>query len=135
MRRSFEYHHDNYYVEDSESSIDEYLDRVTRMQRTPTVICDYPDVQHAHKSRHNHPPYAEKHEHHHVKNFRGSHQHHPHELHKKVHFVEQESVTEVGRDRKCEVYQEKSIDVEAEGFIQQHHKNFELSKWDTFKVY
>ncbi|KAK4438547.1 hypothetical protein Salat_0189100 [Sesamum alatum] len=135
MRRSYDYHHGNYYVEDSESSIDEYLECVTRTQRTPAVVCDYPEAPHAHKTRHNHPAYAEKHDHNHVKIFHGNHHHQPPELHKKVHFVKQESSTDVGRDGKRHVYEEKSIDVEAEGFIQQHHKNFELSKWDTFKVY
>lgn len=51
---------------------------------------------------------------------------------KKVHFVKQdEKRTEVGKH----VVDEKSVDAEADGFIQQKHKGFALCKWDTFKVY
>lgn len=52
--------------------------------------------------------------------------------HKKVHFVENEKITDVDKNMKHEVHEERSVDAEADGFIKQKHKNFELAKWATF---
>lgn len=54
----------------------------------------------------------------------------------RVHFAEHDTITEVvdRKNGKFEVHQD-SIDAEADGFIRLKHKNFELSKWDTFKKY
>lgn len=65
------------------------------------------------------------------------HQNHyftPQPHHKKVHFVEQKNFTQIvePNDGKFIVCEE-SIDEEADGFIMQKHKKFELAKWDTFK--
>lgn len=56
------------------------------------------------------------------------------EAQKKAHFVERDKTTEVGRNGKHEVTEEK-VDNEADSFIKRKHKNFELAKMDTFKVY
>ncbi|KAK6795093.1 hypothetical protein RDI58_008546 [Solanum bulbocastanum] len=58
----------------------------------------------------------------------------PPEAQKKAHFVEHDRTTEVGRKEKHKVSEEK-VDNEADNFIKRKHKNFELSKMDTFKVY
>lgn len=54
----------------------------------------------------------------------------------RVHSAEHEIITEVvdRNNGRLEVHQE-SIDTEADGFIRLKHKNFELSKWETFKGY
>lgn len=133
MSRTYEYHDSNYYGGDSRSSVDEYLERINRMQRTPSVIDDYSDAPHAHKFYNNNSPYAEKHDDHHVKISHVNHQHQAPEEHKKVHFSEHQRTVEIGRDGNREVYAEKTIDVEADGFIQQRHKNFDSSS--TFRAY
>lgn len=51
--------------------------------------------------------------------------------HKRVHFVENDKITEVDKKKKREVREERSVDTEADGFIKQKHKNFELAKWAT----
>uniref|UniRef100_A0A3Q7FRZ7 Uncharacterized protein n=1 Tax=Solanum lycopersicum TaxID=4081 RepID=A0A3Q7FRZ7_SOLLC len=58
----------------------------------------------------------------------------PTEAQKKAHFVEPDKTTEVGRKEKHKVSEEK-VDNEADNFIKRKHKNFELAKMDTFKVY
>ncbi|KAF1002968.1 hypothetical protein AG4045_030344 [Apium graveolens] len=54
----------------------------------------------------------------------------------RVHFAEHDTTTEVvdRKNGRLEVHQD-SIDEEADGFIRLKHKNFELSKWETFKGY
>lgn len=56
------------------------------------------------------------------------------EAQKKAHFVEHDKTIEGGRKGKHEVTEEK-VDDEADSFIKRKHKNFELAKMDTFKVY
>ncbi|KAJ8553938.1 hypothetical protein K7X08_024616 [Anisodus acutangulus] len=56
------------------------------------------------------------------------------EAQKKAHFLECDKTTEVCKNGKQEVTEEK-IDNEADSFIKRKHKNFELAKMDTFKVY
>ncbi|KAG5618075.1 hypothetical protein H5410_017899 [Solanum commersonii] len=58
----------------------------------------------------------------------------PPEAQNKAHFVEHDRTTEVGRKEKHKVSEEK-VDNEADNFIKRKHKNFELAKMDTFKVY
>ncbi|KAF3634011.1 hypothetical protein FXO38_22715 [Capsicum annuum] len=56
------------------------------------------------------------------------------EAQKKAQFVERDKVTEVGRNGKHEVTEDK-VDNEADSFIKRKLKSFELAKMDTFKVY
>lgn len=129
MQRSYESQESSSYGGESMASIDEYLERVTRMQRMPSMIsADYAEIPVAHKvfDKSPHPEF-----------FNVNHHQHqvpsPSEVqHKKVHFVEHDTVVEVGRDGKREVREERTIDVEADGFIQQKHRNFNAS---TFKAY
>lgn len=94
------------------SSIDEYLDRINRMHRTPTMIDNFSEAHH------NSSAYPEKHSDHRVNIFHQA----PEVVHKKVHFTQH---VEVDRHGSNEVYEEKTIDMEADGFIQKRHKNFE----------
>ncbi|KAI3464138.1 hypothetical protein Pfo_020801, partial [Paulownia fortunei] len=132
MSRSYEYHSSSssYYGGDSKSSTDEYLERINRMLRTPTVITDFPHFPNVHEVLNNNSTYVEEHEDHQKKISQLNHQ--TPEVHKKVHIVEHEKTTEVGRDGKRE---DKTIDVEADESIQKKHKNFGLYKWFTLKVY
>ncbi|KAL8457959.1 hypothetical protein ACS0TY_034900 [Phlomoides rotata] len=118
------YQESNYYGGDSMSSIDEYLERVNRLQRMPTVNDDYSDIP-VHRS-----PYPEKHNDHNMKIFHANSYQPAPEVHKKVHFTEKS--VEIDRSGKHQVYDEKAIDVEADGFIQKRHRHFESSS--TFKV-
>lgn len=56
------------------------------------------------------------------------------EVHQKVQFAELDRTTEVNRNGKYEVIEER-VDVEADSFIQRKHKNFELAKMETRKFY
>ncbi|OIS96127.1 hypothetical protein A4A49_21725 [Nicotiana attenuata] len=56
------------------------------------------------------------------------------EVHQKVQFAEFDRTTEVNRNGKYEVIEEK-VDVEADSFIQRKHNNFELAKMETRKFY
>ncbi|KAL2253927.1 UNVERIFIED_CONTAM: hypothetical protein Sindi_0187400 [Sesamum indicum] len=112
----------SYYKGGSNSSIDEYLERITRMLRTPTVIPDYPHFPNVHKVLNNSSPYVEKNNHNMY-----NQKHQAPEVQNKVHFVERETAIGVGG----EVI---NIDVEDDGFTQDKQNGFGLCKWDTFKV-
>lgn len=124
MSRIYDYQESNYYGGDSMSSIDEYIERTNRLQRLPTLNEDYSDIP-VHRSA-----YPEKHNNHHINMFQANKYQAAPEVHKKLHFSEKS--VEVDRNGKHQVYEEKTIDVEADGFIQKRHRNFELSS--TFKV-
>ncbi|PIN14875.1 hypothetical protein CDL12_12488 [Handroanthus impetiginosus] len=139
MRRSYEYHN-------SKSPIDEYLERLTQMQKTPTIIVDYPPFPTVHETLNNNPTPTNKHDDHPKIMSHVNHQkQQAPETHKKVHFAEQgkgdvqapetHKKVHFAEQGKHDVHEGKSIDVEADGFIQQKHRTFELRKWDTFKVY
>ncbi|KAL3628897.1 hypothetical protein CASFOL_027943 [Castilleja foliolosa] len=133
MQRSYNYR------DGSKSSIDEYIERVTRMQQMPSVLSDYPEVTKRHEDHHHHP----------IKIISPNHDDRQHQApethkkardytHKKVYFTEHDDniAIEIGtRGKKHDAYVEKSIDLEADGYITQKHKNFESCKYDTFKAY
>ncbi|KAL9375404.1 hypothetical protein Peur_032283 [Populus x canadensis] len=52
---------------------------------------------------------------------------------KKVQVTEQVQIIEQNGNQKSEVIEE-TVDDEADGFIQQKHKGFELCKWKTFNL-
>lgn len=87
----------------------------------------YP-VMHQHKV-----PYPVMHHEHLVPVPGKHHESHVPEVHKKVHFVEK--ITEIDRDGKHEVIEETRIDMEADDYIQQKHKNFDKYKRGSSKVY
>ncbi|KAL0385138.1 UNVERIFIED_CONTAM: hypothetical protein Sradi_2908100 [Sesamum radiatum] len=106
----------------SNSSIDEYLERITRMLRTPTVIPDYPHFPNVHKVLNNSSPYVEKNNHNMY-----NQKHRAAEVQNKLHFVEHKTAIGVGGE-------DINIDVEDGGFTQDKQNGFGLCKWDTFKV-
>ncbi|CAA0818097.1 Unknown protein [Striga hermonthica] len=129
MYKSYNYHDTYIHGGDlsSKSSIDEYIERVTRLQRIPSVVSDYP-VEELDK-------HFEKNIH---VNSDENRAHGPHkrarDVHKKVYFGEHEKAIEIERDEKREIYRGKTIDLKADGYIMQKHKNFEMCKFDTFKA-
>lgn len=118
------YQESNYYGGDSMSSIDEYIERVNRLQRMPTVDEDYANIP-VHKSA-----YPARHGDHHLQIFHANNYQPAPEVHKKLHYSEE--IFEIDRNGKHEKHEEKTIDIEADGFIQQRHRDFESSS--TFKV-
>lgn len=122
-----------------EKSIEDYLARRTRMERMQVVesaMFEYPNAHFKIKEeRASEEPgnmYWNRYNH----SFPSGYHHASRapETHKKVHFVECDKTTEVDRNGKYEVTEEK-VDNEADSFIQRKHKTFELAKMDTFKVY
>ena len=116
MSRSYDYHSSSY-------SMDEYLERLNRIQRMPSMIGDCPNFPNVHEVLNNNPTNKDKNKY---------HQKNQQSPEKKVHFAEKDmQVAEAGKHG----VEDKSIDVEADGFIKKKHKGFALCKWDTFKVY
>ncbi|KAL3655405.1 hypothetical protein CASFOL_001191 [Castilleja foliolosa] len=113
----------SYYNRDSITPMDEYLERITRMQRTPTLIVDYPNFPNVHEILNN-STHVEKH---------GDGQEKKTKHQKKVQIVEPEKKAEAVKDGKIEIFPGKTIDNRAAGFINWNHNNFALCKWDTFK--
>jgi|UniRef100_A0A2N9IWG9 hypothetical protein len=116
----------------------------------PNVMTDVPQYPNVYKAYNNKVTYEEDCGAPHKRHDR---QHrHPH-FSDKVEVIEYEEIVEEGRNGKGrdkvevieyervernrngnhEVY-EKKIDIEADGYIQQKHKGFELSRWGTNKV-
>ncbi|KAL2465391.1 Uncharacterized protein Adt_41242 [Abeliophyllum distichum] len=138
---------------DSPPPTSEYIEYVT--QRKPIVFTDVPHSTNVHDVYDNKVVYTEKFDpYHHHENSPVKHhekydpynhhenspaKHHEQryvpEGHKKVHFVEHTRSTEIDRDGKHEVYEEKTIDMEADGYIQQKHKNFDNCNRGAFKAY
>lgn len=97
----------------------DYHAHLERLERSPTVI-HYPNVHRAFKNNFSREEQDEE-------------QHKPsNKPGKKVQISEYVERIEEGRDGNYEVHHE-SIDVQAESFIRQKHKGFELCKWKTFK--
>ncbi|KAL7204570.1 hypothetical protein ACSBR2_017612 [Camellia fascicularis] len=110
----------------------DYHSHVSRMERMPSVLTDVPHYPNVHRIFNNTTTVYEE------EDGSGHNQkkhHEPQVRAKKVQFVEHEEV--IGETDKngnnVKVYKE-NVDVEADGFIKQKHKNFELCKWATFKM-
>ncbi|OIS96128.1 hypothetical protein A4A49_21726 [Nicotiana attenuata] len=108
MRRSVEYGWQN-------TSSNEYLDHIKRMERSPTMHPDLPLYPNVHSLFKNGI----------VSNGQEKKCTTP-QSQKKVHFLEPKA--ELTKN------EEKNIDMEADGYIKQKHINFELHKWRTFKA-
>lgn len=111
----------------------EYAEHVARMERMPSVVTDaplFPSVRSAMKDK---VTYEEEREEK-YQQVNHSHKHHNQEAQKKVHLTEHEKFAEVVKDGRDEGFAEKDVDLEADGFIKQNHKIFEMHKWPTFKV-
>lgn len=107
--------------------MDEYLERLDRIQRMPSMMGEYPNFPNVHEILNKKPTNTEEINNRQKKVSNKNHHQSP-EVQKKVRFVEHDKKkTEVGKHD----VEEKSIDAEADGFIQQRHKGFALCKWDT----
>lgn len=129
MHKSVDYHTSPQYGWNTAST--GHADHVTGTQRMPGVITDVPHYLNVHAVLQNKVIYAEESEGHHQQG--NHHKHQEPEAQKKVHFTEHEKVTEVVKNGKGEVYVVNDINLEADGFIKQEHKKFEMYKWGTFK--
>ncbi|KAH7866793.1 hypothetical protein Vadar_025087 [Vaccinium darrowii] len=114
----------------------DYHSHLTRMERTPTVVTDVPHYPNVHMLFNNRTKVVEYEDDNVNHNQQQQRRRQPEppvaEAHKKVHFVE-ETIEIDDNGEKSEVHK-KSVDEEAEGFIQNRRKNFELCKWNTFKA-
>lgn len=100
-----------------------YHDHVLRIERMPSVITDLPRYPNIYMMLNNHNnATAHKDEEPRLITNTSHHKNQAPQGDKKVHFVKQEK-TNGG-----------SIDAQADGFIRQKHKKFELSKWETFNA-
>lgn len=109
----------------------EYHAHPSSTERTPGVVtADFPPHQNVRMTFNNKITYEDD-EAPHVMNRQRQNHHHAPQAHKKVHFVEQEKFLDQKNGKF--VVHEESIDAEADGFIMQKHKKFELAKWETFK--
>ncbi|GFZ17374.1 Kynurenine 3-monooxygenase [Actinidia chinensis var. chinensis] len=105
----------------------DYHSHISRVARMPSVLTDVPQYPNVHmifnnkvatkpedvaQQKHHDPPQAT--------------------THKKVQFVETTGIDK-SRTTTRETACEKTIDEEADGFIQQRRKNFELCKWATYR--
>ncbi|KAL3512736.1 hypothetical protein ACH5RR_025453, partial [Cinchona calisaya] len=112
----------------------EYVEHVTGMQRMPSVTTDVPDFPNVHSALQNNVIYEEECDDPHQQVNHHNLMHQAPVPQKKVQFTEHEKSTEVVKDGKTDqVHVEKDINMEADGFIQQKHRKFELYKWATFK--
>ncbi|KAJ7956168.1 Phloem specific protein [Quillaja saponaria] len=102
---------------------------IAKVHRTPPILSDVPQYPNAHLVFNKKVVYEED---------LGAHRnnyHHKHynpEVQEKVGVIEYKETIENPDTGNKEVIYEESIDVEAERYIQQKHKGFELSKWRTF---
>ncbi|KAM1025836.1 hypothetical protein ACFX13_039582 [Malus domestica] len=119
MRRSYDYptRHQNG---------NDYYSHVHRMARTPSVLTDVP---HGQVLFGNQAPGRESYGGQYYEQRQQNQQSMP-EVHKTVEVTK--TVTECDKKGNC-VVSEETIDVEADGYIEQKHKGFELFKWSTFK--
>ncbi|CAI9112750.1 OLC1v1013239C1 [Oldenlandia corymbosa var. corymbosa] len=133
MRRSFDYGRGPQYGWDTTSL--EYTEHITRMERMPSMIIDAPYNPSVPSRLHDKVIFEEEWEdkHQQVNHYK----HQSDDSKKKVQFADHEEKTiEIIRDGKGEqVYVEQDINMRADGFIKQKHKNFEMQKWATFKAY
>ncbi|KAG6386538.1 hypothetical protein SASPL_151704 [Salvia splendens] len=98
-----------YYGGNSMPSIDEFFDDINKMHKAPATMIFHHQQQQQQQQQ---APV----------------------VHKKVHFTESEERVEVdGNGGKHQVCEERTIDMEADGFIKKRHKNFESC--NTYKGY
>ncbi|GAV65133.1 hypothetical protein CFOL_v3_08648 [Cephalotus follicularis] len=128
MRSNLEYTPRQQYDWDTTSH--DYNDHLLRMQRMPSVLTDdVPQYQNVHKIFNNKYTYTQEGE---RKTAHEEHKQNPPKARKKVHVSEHVETIEVDNHGDCEVT-EQSIDMEADDYIQQRHRGFQLCKWKTFK--
>lgn len=98
----------------------DYHAHLSMLTRTPSALPDVPQYPNVHKVFNNRSPQEE------------SQKQKPNKASKKVQVTEQVQIIEQDLNGQSEVVEE-NINVEAEDFIQQKQKKFQLHKWKTFK--
>ncbi|KAA8540763.1 hypothetical protein F0562_024318 [Nyssa sinensis] len=97
-----------------------YHTHVSTVETMPSMVTDAPPYPGVHMIFNHNVGYEDE-------GHESRRKHHAPAAHKKVHIVEYEQTTEYDRNGNCKVVEE-SIDMEADGFIKQKHKNFERNK-------
>ncbi|KAM7280823.1 hypothetical protein ACFE04_007957 [Oxalis oulophora] len=106
----------------------DYHSHLTRIEKMPSVIADAPKYPNVYKAFNNGSAHQQEAPNHH--NHIGDHHQTP--IQKKVHISEKVETISCDMNGNCQVIEE-SVDMDADGFIEQKHKGFELCKWNTFK--
>ncbi|KAL5750607.1 hypothetical protein ACOSP7_025210 [Xanthoceras sorbifolium] len=124
MQRSYDYPPRKQYGWDTTSH--DYHSHIAEIERMPSVLNEVPHYPNVHKVFKNKYTYGEENE---------TQQEQPQKntspkSRKKVQMSEHVEIVE----SKSEV-QDKNVDVQADGFIKQKHKGFELCKWKTFRLH
>lgn len=102
---------------------DDYLSHIKRMERSLSIVPGAPHYPVVHKAFNNKSPFEEA-------QGNGRKQRQP----RKVSFQDQQGQSNNGSSQVVDE-ETDDIEAEAEGFIQQKHRGFELCKWKTFKAY
>lgn len=137
MQGSYDYCQNHQYGWNTTSQ--EYADHIAKIERMPSMVNNdrprFPSVYKAFAGQaHNNRVITEEKQEDHLPRLNPHKHHHGTEPRKKVHFVEQEKrMTENEINRKTEAHKEFDVNTEADGFINQNRKNFQLFKWATFK--
>ncbi|KAF5743727.1 hypothetical protein HS088_TW08G00314 [Tripterygium wilfordii] len=110
-----------------DTTSDDYLAHISRIERMPSVITDVPQYPNVHKVFNNKLTYEEE---------PPRKEHSPKDHKKKVQVIEtiEEVSNPKGQDHE-EIFMEETVNSGADGYIQQKHKGFELCKWKTFKLH
>ncbi|XVF11162.1 hypothetical protein REPUB_Repub08aG0002100 [Reevesia pubescens] len=111
----------------------DYHAYLSRMERMPRIIHAAPQYPNVHKAFNNKYTFEEVEEVEFQEEHQRKLQHSP--CPKSQKKVQVEETIEETRDENDQVYEETTVKVEADGYIQQKHKGFELHKWKTFKVH
>ncbi|MGI4329209.1 hypothetical protein ACR2WG_26790, partial [Klebsiella pneumoniae] len=98
----------------------DYHSHISRMARMPSVLTDVPQYPNVHRIFNNKLSTTQGDDSAQVT------------THNKVQFVETTEIDKSGATTR-EVLYEKTVDDDADGFIQQRRKNFELCKWATYR--
>ncbi|KAJ9677887.1 hypothetical protein PVL29_022702 [Vitis rotundifolia] len=106
-----------------ETTPDDYLSHIKRMERSLSIVPGAPHYPVVHKAFNNKSPIEEA-------QGNGRKQRQP----RKVSFQDQQGQSNNGSSQVVDE-ETDDIEAEAEGFIQQKHRGFELCKWKTFKAY
>lgn len=126
MRRSYEY--PSYPTKHQNGN--DYYSHVHRMARTPSVLTDVPHYPLGQTLFSNQAPGRESYGGQYYEQRQQNQQNMP-EVRKTVEVDER--VIQCDKDGNC-VVSEETIDVQADGYIEQKRKGFELFKWSTFKA-
>ena len=105
----------------------DYHAHLSRMERSPTIILGASQYPNVHKAFNNKYTFGEE-------EVEFQEENHCKQNSPSPKSPKKDQVIDHG-DESCMVYEETTIDEEADGYIQQKRKGFELHKWKTFKLH